>query len=375
MTKILHIDDDKAFLASTKTMFEQKGIDIYGVTNGGEAVQTLKEYEHYYDYDLVIIDLAMPDLDGIKVYEEIRKINPKIPIFIASAHFGEINWERKLKPIEGDIKRIEKPFPIVVSKDFKKIETLIRTERDRYKKELYGPFVYSLVEFMKLSEEAMDKVFEDAFEIHFPFVNIYFEQNSEIDWVIIANSAGNIISFGKREDEPDETELNTIAEKFDVPIFTYSRPKDVEEMQCTWSHKPSKSNPDDYYPTVLFEFDKPPGEILYCDFDTGSFYSFISYEELMGKHIIKRKIWNIGSAILWSGPYRYYNDTVTCRLVGSSKKVDVRLKYQAVKKWINSPLVKNYKNRIGLIGREMLLDNRVKLVLNGRQKETDILYP
>ena len=101
-TKILHIDDDETFLEGTKMMFATRDIEVRGVSNENEAIRILKA--DYFTFGLIIIDLDMPLMDGISVLEEVRKINPKIPVVFASAHFGEPTWESRLKDLEEKIK-------------------------------------------------------------------------------------------------------------------------------------------------------------------------------------------------------------------------------------------------------------------------------
>ncbi|MFW9881005.1 MAG: response regulator, partial [Candidatus Thorarchaeota archaeon] len=135
---ILHIDDERSVLKSTEMILEPKNYSIMGVTNANEGIELLKK--NYFDYDLIFLDLEMPEMDGIETFIAIRKINPKIPILFVSAHFGEAKWERKLRNLEIEIKRIDKPFPIVTSKDFLDIENTLYVERNRYREELLKPF-------------------------------------------------------------------------------------------------------------------------------------------------------------------------------------------------------------------------------------------
>jgi DNA-binding response OmpR family regulator len=76
------VEDDKSTVKSLKICFEIYHTDstISSTDRGLEALRMLKKY----DYDVVIIDLGLPDIDGIVVLEELRKFS-SIPAIIFSA--------------------------------------------------------------------------------------------------------------------------------------------------------------------------------------------------------------------------------------------------------------------------------------------------
>ncbi len=368
--KILSIDDDEAYLNGTKTMFAQRGFEMDGVTNGKEAIQIL--YERYFDYDLVIIDLAMPDMDGIEIFKEIRKINPHLPILFASAHFGEQQWEKKLKDLGLKVKRIEKPFPVITSPHFRPIEEKLRTLKENYKAAISRPFKLSLEEFAELTDDEQDKVFEDAYSINCIFIDNYFERNPDKDWLIFAREPGNIVASGASKNEPFEDDLFELSQKLNSLVFTYSRAKIIEQIDNRWS---CKSSPDDYYPTVTLGFySKGDQRTLKGDFDTGSTHSFLSYEEITEMDILKRKpLMQTASKVLWDKTYTYFREKLKCTVYGNSKEKDIELKCELVKNWQDSPQALHFVDRVALIGRNILVENKLKLILDGENKVTDIL--
>jgi CheY-like chemotaxis protein len=368
--KILSIDDDEVFLNGTKIMFEQRGLEMDGVTSGKEAIQILKE--QYFDYDIVLIDLAIPEMDGIEIFKAIKKINPQLPILFASAHLGEQPWERKLRDLGLKVKTIEKPFPIITSPHFMTIEEMIRNFKENYRAAMSIPFKFSLEEFMELTDDERDKVFEDAYSINCIFVENYFDCNPDKDWLTIAQEPGNIVASGASKDEPFEEDLFELSQNLNALVFTYSRAKIIEQIDNSWS---CKSNPDDYYPTVTLGFNsKGNQKNLQGDFDTGSTHSFLSYEEILAMEVLDRKLlMQAGSKVLWNKPYTYYRKKLKCKLYGNSKEKDIELKCELVKNWQDSPQVMHFGDRVALIGRNLLLDNKVKMVLDGENKETDII--
>ena len=80
MAKILVCDDDKEIVEAIEIYLTQEGYEVLKAYDGEEAIQTLKK-EHV---DLLIMDVMMPRLDGIRATLKIREEN-SLPIIILSA--------------------------------------------------------------------------------------------------------------------------------------------------------------------------------------------------------------------------------------------------------------------------------------------------
>ena len=80
MFKILVCDDDKEIVEAIEIYLTQEGYEVLKAYDGEEAIQTLKK-EHV---DLLIMDVMMPRLDGIRATLRIREEN-SLPIIILSA--------------------------------------------------------------------------------------------------------------------------------------------------------------------------------------------------------------------------------------------------------------------------------------------------
>ena len=80
MTDILICDDDKEIAAAIAIYLENEGYAPYMASNGKQALTALEEH----DIRLIIMDVMMPELDGIRATMEIRK-SRKIPIIMLSA--------------------------------------------------------------------------------------------------------------------------------------------------------------------------------------------------------------------------------------------------------------------------------------------------
>lgn len=79
--KLLFIEDEKDFAAAVGSYLKGKGFDVSLSSSVEDALTKLKKNS----YDLVILDLGLPDGDGLKVCQEIRK-KRGAPIIILTAH-------------------------------------------------------------------------------------------------------------------------------------------------------------------------------------------------------------------------------------------------------------------------------------------------
>jgi DNA-binding response OmpR family regulator len=104
--KILSVDNEQTTVNLVKDILETEGYKVTRVTSGKEC---LRKFEAHPDYDLILLDIMMPDLSGWDVYERIREKNKKVKVAFLSVI--EISKERinKLKQ-EGLSDYITKPF-------------------------------------------------------------------------------------------------------------------------------------------------------------------------------------------------------------------------------------------------------------------------
>ncbi|MBT8396346.1 MAG: sigma-54 dependent transcriptional regulator, partial [Gemmatimonadetes bacterium] len=106
--RILLVDDDQAFRVSTSTLLREEGYLVVEAGNGQEAVEALKQG----DFDLILLDLRMPGVDGIQIVEVLRRWGEGIPVLMISG-FGTVETAVKAlhtgaddfltKPVEPDV--------------------------------------------------------------------------------------------------------------------------------------------------------------------------------------------------------------------------------------------------------------------------------
>ena len=79
---VLLIDDEEQFLEVLGERLETRGLKVNTVTSGEDAL-TLIDDENY---DAIILDLAMPGIDGIETLKLLKEKNPELEIIMLTGH-------------------------------------------------------------------------------------------------------------------------------------------------------------------------------------------------------------------------------------------------------------------------------------------------
>jgi len=88
--KILIAEDEETNYFYLETVLKRTGATLFRAKNGDEAVKVSEDNP---DLDLILMDIKMPDLNGLDATRLIRKFNPTIPIIAQTAYalVGEKN--------------------------------------------------------------------------------------------------------------------------------------------------------------------------------------------------------------------------------------------------------------------------------------------
>ncbi|WP_151707407.1 response regulator transcription factor [Acinetobacter sp. TUM15064] len=81
MSKILIIEDDFMIAESTQTLLRYQQFDVVWVNNGFDGLKQLQQHT----FDVVLLDLGLPMMDGMQVLKNIRLLYPTLPVLIISA--------------------------------------------------------------------------------------------------------------------------------------------------------------------------------------------------------------------------------------------------------------------------------------------------
>jgi two-component system, cell cycle response regulator CtrA len=86
--RVLLIEDDRAMAQSIELMLKADSFNVYATDLGEEGIDLGK----IYDYDIILLDLNLPDMSGFEVLRKLRLSKVKTPILILS---GLANIEDK----------------------------------------------------------------------------------------------------------------------------------------------------------------------------------------------------------------------------------------------------------------------------------------
>jgi len=134
--KVLIVDDEPDFLETIVKRLKRRKIDVTGVESGIRALELL-EQEHF---DVVILDVRMPGMDGIETLKEMKKKRPLMEVIILTGHasvesgmqgmqFGAFDYV--MKPAEFDelIEKVRQAFERKSIHEAKIKETKIKETR------------------------------------------------------------------------------------------------------------------------------------------------------------------------------------------------------------------------------------------------------
>jgi DNA-binding response OmpR family regulator len=104
--RILLIEDNVRLASGLKTILTKDGYAVDIIHDGQDAINILD----YQEYDLLLLDLGLPGIDGIEILKKIRKNNTNIPVIIISARH---KLDQRVLGLEtGADDYISKPFDI-----------------------------------------------------------------------------------------------------------------------------------------------------------------------------------------------------------------------------------------------------------------------
>lgn len=120
--RVLVVDDEKLIVKGIRFSLEQEGMEVDCAYDGEEAVQKAKENE----YDIILLDVMLPKLDGFEVCQQIREFS-SVPMIMLTAKGDDMD---KILGLEyGADDYITKPFNILEVKA--RIKAIIRRTKKK----------------------------------------------------------------------------------------------------------------------------------------------------------------------------------------------------------------------------------------------------
>ena len=133
--KLLIVDDEEAYVESMAKRLEIRGFEVRTATRGDEAVEAARREQ----FDLALLDLKMPGMDGKEVLETLKKEDRYIEVVILTGH-GSVDSAVDCTKL-GAFGYLPKPY---------ELEKLLDTLRQAYQAKMEKKF--------KANQELMEKI-------------------------------------------------------------------------------------------------------------------------------------------------------------------------------------------------------------------------
>jgi DNA-binding NtrC family response regulator len=102
--KVLVIDDERIVIDSVTKILKEERIDVEATLSGRQGLEmALKK-----DYDLVLTDLRMPDIGGMRVLRDLKRAKPNLPVVMITGYATVPSAVQAMKLGAAEI--LEKPF-------------------------------------------------------------------------------------------------------------------------------------------------------------------------------------------------------------------------------------------------------------------------
>ena len=111
MARILVIDDDQAVRLTIQLVLERAGHEVTLAASGRQGVQLFGDD----DFDLLIVDIFMPGMDGLETMRDIHRLRPAVPVVVISGYAFRTPVETvpdflKMAEKLGAVRTLRKPF-------------------------------------------------------------------------------------------------------------------------------------------------------------------------------------------------------------------------------------------------------------------------
>lgn len=395
---LLWVDDKIELLGPYVIALEEAGFKVAIASTTYEALELSKKGK----YDIYLVDIRMGPPDGIEFIRTIRPRHPEAKLAVLSSYLYLDRYRDQLKALDFDVQLIDKDFPYSDEDDYRKqfvdvIDKLAKygvTYTIKKQEEIIhtypevDPFEIPLAEFNKKPMLEKDYLTKLARELANKTIEAAFAEGKV--WVLLCGSKDVIRAYASSASElPTDDEIMEFARAQQRAPYHFFKPVDVED----WSSCGISSQLENY-PTVTLEFINGPINI---HFDTGAPRSFLSYEKLLDLDAIHPTTYWGDSGRIGKNYYSSYKANPLNIEVNLRSQIDgqtkfIRLKGEIVRGWDESPYARKCDEtceppivkpqdkedwlcpeRNGLIGRNILVDNKIVLILDGAKRKTGFI--
>jgi DNA-binding response OmpR family regulator len=120
--RLLVVDDDFAITSTFEAILRSEGYDVVAAQDGRQALELVRQAP----FDLVLLDLPLPDIDGWTILQQLREIRPSLQVVILCA---DVDAEGTIEAFRlGAVDVLLKPPD--VDKLLRFVDDLTRREED-----------------------------------------------------------------------------------------------------------------------------------------------------------------------------------------------------------------------------------------------------
>lgn len=385
-----HVDDYKEYIKALRV----RGFTISTAADLGSALQKAQRA----DFDLFLIDLRMKPASGFQAIKELRQLAERTTICVLSSYLASKQYVARVKALDNNIAIMDKIIPDPDRPEFEGFVARIRSIIDDPPKSTPGeylkavnsryedPFKIEYHNFLELPALVRRRITRKAREAVLEVMQEHFDEGHV--WVLFCGSPHSpAMTAASEADIPTTSQILDFASKTGFAPYQFSAPTLSDDM---WHGACEGNGPAKGYPTVTLELGRRPrrNEKHTVHFDTGTSNSFMDFRILDDLGLIAR------SELPTTGKrgaslYEYVLTPLKVRVydqVTNGNKI-VSMNVRAVFDWDDCPFrgtcsrsCKNFspgnlrmcKNRSGLIGRNLILDNKIKITLDGKNGKTMI---
>ena len=111
MATLVIVDDEPGIVEEVRAFFEEEGYRVYAADSGEDGIRVIEQVKP----DIILLDMKLPDISGIRVLESAKKTSPKSKTIVITGYVDQnlIDEAEKL----GRDAFLQKPFNFEVLKE------------------------------------------------------------------------------------------------------------------------------------------------------------------------------------------------------------------------------------------------------------------
>jgi CheY-like chemotaxis protein len=377
---------------------ESMGFRVQAHDDWRTAIAAVREHKP----DVVILDVRMPERNGVELAEELWSVDRDVRIAFVTA-FGTAPDELRILSLLDptlpfvliDKTRLalddQTGFKLAFVDPIRKLRAArpVRGPSEPLRDGPDSPFSVPVADYDHLALDAKLELNQRALLEAAAYLAELWETTDA--QAVVLSGAPNLARWLTSEVDqfPVESVLRDISLASGRAVYVFSRPVQVEEFRLSgWIGCPAQ----DYYPTINLEFDAANGPVLLnLHLDTGCPIVALSYEFFLDRGTIVPPSIPVTGLRESGRLYSFFPIELPAIARDDTSSVGVTVSAQMVLDWENSPFARVCPGgrctgsrplvrggfmcgrRLGLVGRSLLVTNRLKIVLDGQRHTTALL--